>query len=305
MVQMRKTRVVDKRTNAFVDFFRRAPHEWHRQEVGDGGKRHDTLRVLMSSGQGSFISHRTGGRQPDFGLPNTACNQVLKTPTKQPESSFSMVLVLIIGDLYIPHRAHDLPSKFRKLLVPGKIQQILCTGNVCDQETYEYLRTVASDVCIVRGDYDENTTFPPSAVVVHPPIRVGIVHGHQCVPTGDLDVLSALARQMDVDVLVSGHTHTFQAIEYGGRFFVNPGSATGAWTGLHNSDPTPSFALMDIQGPVVVTYVYQLVEGEVRVEKIEYRKEVEVSKPVPSAPLPQTSAGYSAPTSPRSTQDTW
>ncbi len=30
------------------------------------------------------------------------------------------------------------------------------------------------------------------------------------------------------------------------------------------SEATPSFALMDIQGPVVVTYVYQLVEGEVR-----------------------------------------
>lgn len=30
---------------------------------------------------------------------------------------------------------------------------------------------------------------------------------------------------------------------------------------------------MDIQGPVVVTYVYQLVEGEVRVEKVEWRKE--------------------------------
>jgi vacuolar protein sorting-associated protein 29 len=32
---------------------------------------------------------------------------------------------------------------------------------------------------------------------------------------------------------------------------------------------------MDIQGPVVVTYVYQLIEGEVRVEKIEYRKDAE------------------------------
>lgn len=36
-------------------------------------------------------------------------------------------------------------------------------------------------------------------------------------------------------------------------------------------DPTPSFALMDIQGPVVVTYVYQLIDGEVRVEKVEWR----------------------------------
>lgn len=32
---------------------------------------------------------------------------------------------------------------------------------------------------------------------------------------------------------------------------------------------------MDIQGPVVVTYVYQLIDGEVRVEKIEYRKDAD------------------------------
>jgi vacuolar protein sorting-associated protein 29 len=71
-----------------------------------------------------------------------------------------MVLVLVIGDLHIPHRTHDLPAKFKKLLVPGKIQQILCTGNVCDRETYEWLRTVASDVQVVKGDYDEVSPKP-------------------------------------------------------------------------------------------------------------------------------------------------
>jgi hypothetical protein len=30
------------------------------------------------------------------------------------------------------------------------------------------------------------------------------------------------------------HLSRFQAVEYDGRFFVNPGSATGAWTGLWN-----------------------------------------------------------------------
>jgi vacuolar protein sorting-associated protein 29 len=73
--------------------------------------------------------------------------------------SSTMVLVLVIGDLHIPHRTHDLPSKFKKLLVPGKIQQILCTGNVCDRETYDYLRTVAADVHVVRGDYDEVRSY--------------------------------------------------------------------------------------------------------------------------------------------------
>lgn len=54
------------------------------------------------------------------------------------------------------------------------------------------------------------------------------------------------------------------------------------------SDPTPSFALMDIQGSVVVTYVYQLIEGEVRVEKIEWRKEQEPAIAAPrSTVMPQ------------------
>lgn len=73
---------------------------------------------------------------------------------------------------------------------------------------------------------------------------------------------------------------------------------------------------MDIQGAVVVTYVYQLVEGEVRVEKIEYRKEVEAVKPVvaPPPPLTQSNSAYSSasggfgpsgPGSPQATQGVW
>jgi len=190
-----------------------------------------------------------------------------------------MVLVLVIGDLHIPYRVHDLPAKFKKLLVPGKIQQIICTGNVCDKETYEYLRTVAPDVHVVRGDYDDNPAFPLSLTLHHPPLSIGVIHGHQCIPNGDIDQLGALARQMDVDIVISGHSHIFQAQEHEGRFFVNPGSATGAWSGAWSGEATPSFALLDIQGPIVVTYVYQLVDGEVRVEKVEYRKPLEVASP--------------------------
>lgn len=41
------------------------------------------------------------------------------------------------------------------LQVPGKIGQIICTGNVCDKETYDYLRTTAPEVHVVRGEFDE------------------------------------------------------------------------------------------------------------------------------------------------------
>lgn len=36
-----------------------------------------------------------------------------------------------------------------------------------------------------------------------------------------------------------------------------------------------SYPVLDIQGPVVVIYIYQLINNEVKVEKLEYRKPVE------------------------------
>lgn len=128
--------------------------------------------------------------------------------------------------------------------MPGKIGQIICTGNVSDRETYDYLRTIAPDVHVVRGEFDEvgqdaaywihifhsapgwraedqpwrrpavradtqNPHFPLSLTVQHQSIRIGVVHGQQIVPAGDADMLAALARQMDVDVLVSGGTHRY------------------------------------------------------------------------------------------------
>jgi hypothetical protein len=49
-----------------------------------------------------------------------------------------MVLVLALGDLHIPHRAADLPAKFKSMLVPGKIQHILSPGNLCIKVTSSF-----------------------------------------------------------------------------------------------------------------------------------------------------------------------
>jgi vacuolar protein sorting-associated protein 29 len=62
-------------------------------------------------------------------------------------------------------------------------------------------------------------------------LKVGLIHGHQVIPWGDPDSLGVVARQMDVDVLISGNTHKFEAYEYEGAFFINPGSITGAFNG--------------------------------------------------------------------------
>ncbi|EOD21672.1 vacuolar protein sorting protein 29 [Emiliania huxleyi CCMP1516] len=213
-----------------------------------------------------------------------------------------MVLVLVLGDLHIPHRAPKLPDKFKALLVPGKISCILCTGNIADKPTLDYLRTLASEVHCVRGDFDDAVSLPGVAdslpetkLVTVGDFKVGVVHGHQLVPWGDAESLGAMQRQLDADVLISGHTHRFATYEYEGKLFINPGSATGAFTptlGLGET-ATPSFVLMDLQGAQAVIYVYELVGGEVKVKKIEHTRGAPAAvvaapppAPPPAAPPP-------------------
>lgn len=140
--------------------------------------------------------------------------------------------------------------QFKKLLTPGKIGQILCLGNLTDKETYDFLRGIAPDLQIVKGDFDvEAPNLALSKVVTHGSLRIGFTHGHTIIPPGDADSLLIAARHMDVDVLLWGGTHRFEAYELEGKFFVNPGSATGAFsTGwwAEGEEPTPSFCLMDV-----------------------------------------------------------
>lgn len=103
---------------------------------------------------------------------------------------------------------------------------------------------------MVKGDFDvDSPNLPLSKIVNHGSLRIGFTHGHTIVPPADADALLIAARQMDVDVLLWGGTHRFEAFEMEGRFFINPGSATGAMSSgfwPDNEEPTPSFCLMDV-----------------------------------------------------------
>ena len=125
----------------------------------------------------------------------------------------------------------------------------------------------------VRGDFDDSTFLPGVAdglpetkTVKIGQFQIGMCHGHQIVPWGDSEALGALQRQLDCDILVTGHTHTFAAYETEGKLFINPGSATGAFSASFklSEEPSPSFALMDVQQQRVVIYVYELLGDEVR-----------------------------------------
>ena len=178
-------------------------------------------------------------------------------------------LVLIIGDFHVPFKKADIPGVFKELLNTDKIKTVLCTGNTCSDEIMDRLKSIAPNVHIVKGDMDSLVAgdVAESAVVNVGFFKVGLIHGHQIVPWGDHDSLEAQLRKMDVDILVSGHTHRNEIFQSStGKYFINPGSVTGA------AETVPSFMLMAVQGPSAAIYVYELVDGKANVAMSEIRK---------------------------------
>ncbi|KAG5365567.1 Vacuolar protein sorting-associated protein 29 [Yarrowia sp. C11] len=268
------------------------------------------------------------------------------------------MLVLAIGDLHIPDRAIDVPAKFKKLLVAGKISQVLCLGNLTDKQTLDWLGSISPDLQLIRGDQDSQpasliynslprsldlevpggtnaskiyAALPLFKTVHHGELKIGITASHNTLSLHDPDTQLIIARQLDVDILICGGAHRVEAFELDGKFFVSPGSATGAFSvekytddGLDEdeeeingtedkedkkedkeakkedkngskettegetkdeaekngeeakitepAEAIPSFCLLDIQGSVCVLYVYMYIDGDVKVDKISYRK---------------------------------
>jgi vacuolar protein sorting-associated protein 29 len=186
-------------------------------------------------------------------------------------------LVLIIGDYHVPYRKSEVPAVFRELLNTDKIKTVLCTGNIGGDEVANSLKQLASNVHIVRGDYDTAVTsidLPDMITTTVGQFRIGLVHGHQILPAGDHAAIAAMQRKLDVDILVAGNTHKNEIFQSCGRFFLNPGSVTGAQNDLicPELNPVPSFMLMAVQGPSAVVYVYELVDGKANVAMSEFRK---------------------------------
>ncbi|KRZ96543.1 Vacuolar protein sorting-associated protein 29 [Trichinella sp. T8] len=180
-------------------------------------------------------------------------------------------LVLVLGDAHIPHRCAALPKQFRRMLLPNKIQHILCTGNLCTKEQFDFLKSLASDVHVVKGDFDEDSDNQETKVVTVGQFRIGLCHGHQLVPWGDFQVIEMLRRKLNVDIMITGNTHKLETYEREGIYYINPGSITGAFTPLE-PNVTPSFVLLDVQQAIVTIYIYKLINDEVKVEKTQYKK---------------------------------
>jgi vacuolar protein sorting-associated protein 29 len=182
-------------------------------------------------------------------------------------------LVLVVSDMFIPFRCSDIPEQFKNILIPNKIQHVLSLGNNGSRESYDWLRSLSNSFHAVKGDYDDNTNFPETKTLQIGDFKIGLIHGHQVVPWGDLEALANVQRQLGCDILLSGHTHQNSVNVFDGSYFINPGSISGAFSPMLPAS-VPSFVLMVIQGDYAIIYLYELNDKTKKfdVTKMEFTK---------------------------------
>jgi vacuolar protein sorting-associated protein 29 len=182
-------------------------------------------------------------------------------------------LVLVVGDMFIPYRCSDIPEQFKNILIPNKIQHVLSLGNNGSRESYDWLKSLSNSFHAVKGEYDDNNHLPDSKTIQIGDFKIGMIHGHQVIPWGDLEALANIQRQLDCDILLSGHTHQNSVNVYDGSYFINPGSISGAFSPMLPA-AVPSFVLMVIQGDYAIIYLYELNDRSKKfdVTKMEFTK---------------------------------
>jgi vacuolar protein sorting-associated protein 29 len=180
------------------------------------------------------------------------------------------------------------------MLVPNKMQHVLCTGNI-GREQYDELVALAPNVHVVQGDYNvpepndggAALQFPDHTVCQVGQFRIGIVHGHQLLPWNSQDALCRMRTKLQVDILISGHSHQNQVQVVDGYYYLNPGSITGAYS-ANQEEITPSFILLAVTDNKLVCYVYELLEDQVEVSKTEFTKKEGGANAVASPALLQS-----------------
>ena len=188
-------------------------------------------------------------------------------------------LILIMGDVHIPNRIDQIPSEIKSILEKNKSKftRILCTGNFGNIETYEWFKSLLTpghDFNCVKNDFQEtNLSFPEYLTIKSNNFKVGIINGYQIVPWGDLTSLSSISKQLECDVLISGFTHVNGVYNFEGKWFVNPGTISGAFSSLNNN-PSPSFMLLFTVDDIAVLYLYEL---DVKNKNFEVKK-IELTK---------------------------
>ena len=132
------------------------------------------------------------------------------------------MLIGLISDTHIPDRARQIPENVFEAF--SDVDLILHAGDLTSLSVIDELEHIAP-VIAVQGNMDraKGIDLPKARVVEAEGLKIGIVHG-EVYPRADSQQLLYLAQELDVDILVSGHSHQPKIEQKEGVLLINPGS---------------------------------------------------------------------------------
>ncbi|MGC9780541.1 MAG: YfcE family phosphodiesterase [Candidatus Heimdallarchaeota archaeon] len=140
------------------------------------------------------------------------------------------IAIFIAGDLHIPSRASMFHPKFDEILRSKKWDYIVLTGDLTQPNVLHYFKEHVikpENLIVCRGNMDliplpVYPTFDVSG------IRFGVFHGTGIHPRGDIKQLKEVAKEKNVRILFTGHSHLILFHIDNEHILLNPGTSTGA-----------------------------------------------------------------------------
>lgn len=134
------------------------------------------------------------------------------------------MLIGVISDTHIPERAPKMPEIIFDVFKDVDI--ILHAGDLVSMDVKAQLEEIAPTRC-VQGNMDQyySLNFPESEIINSEGHRIGLNHG-EVYPRGDTQQLKYKAMELEVDILITGHTHWAFIKEFPEVLLLNPGSPT-------------------------------------------------------------------------------
>ena len=134
------------------------------------------------------------------------------------------MLIGLISDTHIPDRNNKIPETVLEVFKGVKL--IIHAGDLTSIGVKEELEKIAP-VLAVQGNMDRtnNINLPKSLTKTIEGVKIGVKHG-EVYPRGDTQQLYYIAKELDVEVLISGHTHQAFIEQIDDVLLLNPGSPT-------------------------------------------------------------------------------
>ncbi len=171
--------------------------------------------------------------------------------------------IAVISDSHIPQREDEIPEKFWE-----KIENSDATvhaGDFTAIETYNAVEEYSNKFYAVKGncDFFQEVELPQSETFSTKNYEIGVYHGTGIRPRGHKPTLEKIAsKDLEVDILIHGHTHIQKVEKTDKALLINPGSCTGAGGGTANPS-NPEMATIKLE------------ENQVKVKTIKINQETD------------------------------